>query len=931
MSQMPRTTLRCGFFSDPFTPSPTWTDISSYMTASAGGDIGSTQRSKTRPGVMHVVLDNSTDAFNPWNTASPFYGNLLTQDQSYPTTTAGWVNQANAALSNATVDGFSVLRMTSGGAGNMTAGLSSGPAVIPGKQYTAMASLKAGAATNRLFRIDIQWYSSAPALISTSSGATATSLNTQWTGNTVTATAPANAATAVVAVVVLGAGGAGEVQNVTHAGLNGGSTTTWVIGGLGGCIQPDKRLQLYDEWNLLTANQSYPTATTGWTNQGNASLSNATVGGFSVLRMTSSGAGTMTAGITTGISVTPGQQVSAMASVRAGAATNRLFRVDIQWYSATPSLISTTSSTTDTSLNTAFTGKSVTGTAPANAATAVLAVVILGAGGAGEVQNVTHAGLFDGGNVTDWSLGGPYYRMTGYVENWAAEWETIKSGDTVVRAVDLSKGLTLIKPAKTDYRDAVLADTPTVYYRLSENAQSTTGSGLLIAEDDSGNGYDGDYYGKVSVGHPGALPTEVSTAAEFQRGTSASGGGWVETFISALASGTGNFSIEAWVFPRSFDPAGLDRIWRLLSVGSQNVQLSVLSDGTLRAGFSDGLNGGTLDTSVALTLNRWNHVVAVKSGTTGPANWKIYINKVEVSTGAGLVGTGNVTVTANSGQIGGFDVSGVGQGAFDGFIDEVAVYPSALSSARVTAHYDAGYALVAQALTGARLGKLLDVIGFPTADRTIDAGQFQMQPLVEPIYDTPIYGLIERYSESEGWPACWFIDGAGKFVFQDRAHATPSSSATFTDASGSSLYYDAGPGPNRGDKGLWTEATMQADNGKPQTSRDAPAASRYFGRTLTRTGLLNASDTDVATMAAAEVTRGKTPKDRIERLVIHPIMEPGAMWPQVLGRELNDRITVNRTETPGGGDDFSGDFRIEEIEHRFGAQDWYCTWTLEPT
>lgn len=946
---MPKLTLEVAFRSNPLDASPSYDDLSSRLTASEGGIIGTVQRAKGRAGLLNVVLDNSDAALNPWNTASPYYGNLLSANQAdMETDTSGWSMLQGGTFVKATNAGFAAngsgfLDITSNGAAaDARAGTTQGAGAVPvvaSTTYTFMAAVRAFT-TSRTVEVVPVWWNSSGTFISYGTTISDTDSAANWVNLSGQSTSPSNAAYASLEVRFVSAPN-GEHHYIDTAMIAGGTVATWTAGGLGGLIQPMKKIRLSAQWNLLTENQgSLETDATGWTAVTNCAVARSTtVGGndgSAALRLTSSASGDMSASTTQGtggVPVTAGQTYSAVASFRS-AVSVRTVLVQIQWYTSAGAAITTSpgSNVLDGSGG-GWIQSTVSAEAPSNAAYAAVFATVRSTGAASEIHYVDTIGLFPSTvdrAVTTWSRGGPYYLFTGYVEEWAAEWENIKFGDTAVRAVTAEKILTLVKPAKTDYRDAVLADTPNVYYRLSENAQSTTSSGVLVAEDDSGNDYDGNYFGAVSVGHPGALPTEVSNAAEFNRGTVTNGGGWVETFISALASGTGNFSIEAWVFPRSFDPAGLDRIWRLLSVGSQNVQLSVRSDGTLRAGFSDGTNGGTLDTSAALTLNRWNHVVAVKSGTTGPANWKIYINKVEVSTGASPAGTGNVTVTANSGQIGGYDVSGVGQGAFDGFIDEVAVYPSALSSARVTAHYDAGYALVANALTGARFGKLLDVIGWPAADRTLDAGQFQMQPVVDPIYDTPIFGLLERYVESEGWPAAWFMSGAGFVVFQDRAHATPSSSATFADSS-STLYYDAGPGPNRSDKSLWTNVVMQAENGKPQTSRDTTAAGKFIERTLTRTGLLNNSDADVATMTAAELARGKTPRDRIDRLVLHPIDEPGPMWPHALGRDLNDRISVERYDIPGGGNDFIFDCRIEEIGHSFGAQDWFTTFALEPT
>jgi hypothetical protein len=87
-----------------------------------------------------------------------------------------------------------------------------------------------------------------------------------------------------------------------------------------------------------------------------------------------------------------------------------------------------------------------------------------------------------------------------------------------------------------------------------------------------------------------------------------------------------------------------------------------------------------VSSTVALALNQWSHVVVTKSGATV----KLYINAVD-STGAVVNATlADTTSALNIGR----DVAFPAQ-YFNGRIDEVAVYPTALSAARVAAHYAA--------------------------------------------------------------------------------------------------------------------------------------------------------------------------------------------------------------------------------------------------
>jgi hypothetical protein len=88
-----------------------------------------------------------------------------------------------------------------------------------------------------------------------------------------------------------------------------------------------------------------------------------------------------------------------------------------------------------------------------------------------------------------------------------------------------------------------------------------------------------------------------------------------------------------------------------------------------------------LDDSNTMSSGSWYHIVATWDGT----NQVIYVNGSEVA------GPQAATLTAGTG------VMCIGQAAagaaqFGGYICQVAVYPTALSSTRVNAHYTAGIA-----------------------------------------------------------------------------------------------------------------------------------------------------------------------------------------------------------------------------------------------
>jgi len=207
-----------------------------------------------------------------------------------------------------------------------------------------------------------------------------------------------------------------------------------------------------------------------------------------------------------------------------------------------------------------------------------------------------------------------------------------------------------------DYRAAVLADGPIGYWRLGE------ASGL-VAADSSGNGRDGTYTGGVTLAQAGAL-SDGNTAALFNGST-----GQVTTTAAALQKAAGPFTLEAWVKSAA---GGSDA--GIVGRGvPNNMQL------TWHTGTAIYFYAGNSWATAPLSGNAWHHVVGTWDGTTAANAIKLYIDGVLVAQG-----TSTTTVITPSALCIGQAVPGT---FFSGSIDEVAVYPLALTPTQITKHY----------------------------------------------------------------------------------------------------------------------------------------------------------------------------------------------------------------------------------------------------
>ena len=233
------------------------------------------------------------------------------------------------------------------------------------------------------------------------------------------------------------------------------------------------------------------------------------------------------------------------------------------------------------------------------------------------------------------------------------------------------------------YSVGVLADGPIGYWRFGEPV------GSLVAADGSGNGNDGACSGPITFGEPGFHGGD--TAALFSSATLPTPSPRV-VVLNSNSLNPANITMEAKV--RWDGPNGLQQ--RIIEKSSfpQLAQygLSVLPNGHVRVEIrtSSATTSVDVDSVAALSQGVESQLIATYDG----AVIRIYINGV---LDAEVAAPGTVSPKPPTPQ--NLIESGVGIGnqtehdrPFNGLIDEVALYPSALSAERVLAHYRSQFA-----------------------------------------------------------------------------------------------------------------------------------------------------------------------------------------------------------------------------------------------
>jgi hypothetical protein len=209
------------------------------------------------------------------------------------------------------------------------------------------------------------------------------------------------------------------------------------------------------------------------------------------------------------------------------------------------------------------------------------------------------------------------------------------------------------------YKEQVLADNPLGYWRLDETSGTTaTNLGSL------GAAADGTYTGGVTQNVNGAVVG--NQAASFD-------GSDDYVLLPGVWGGTSAGTIEGWVNSNS---AAGDTFRAIVSSTTFNFGHFQLYSG---AGGSTGFYGGGFPTAPPVPpVNTWHHLalVADNAGTT------VYVDGAVFSTAGGI---SSVITPSADGEVAiarGFS----GGRLFSGGLDEIAIYSTALSQARIQAH-----------------------------------------------------------------------------------------------------------------------------------------------------------------------------------------------------------------------------------------------------
>lgn len=511
-----------------------------------------------------------------------------------------------------------------------------------------------------------------------------------------------------------------------------------------------------------------------------------------------------------------------------------------------------------------------------------------------------------------------YDLFRGFVQSWPQSWDDL--AEVRLQAVDAFGLLNLFD--LTAYSEEVRADGPLGYWRFRE----TSGITATDEANHSSGPFNGTYSG-VTLNVAGPL-YGGSGAAQLRIADNS----FITVGTVAPALLTGDLTLEIWYWPfgesqpatvvSTIPGAGGNYPYQITAVG-----LGPGNGHELEYRHVNAAGMCTIKPSgaPALATQTWHHVVIRRKG-----------NRVDFWID-GVRYPGNSDICYPIETPAGCDLRlcrrADGTEGSNANLGQAAIYDYALADDRIRAHHAAGFDTFIAQPTGAHIGAILDAIGWPVGERSLDTGNSTIQETTPS--GNALQHLLKVAEESEN--GLLFVGGDGKISFHERhslwkaPHNTPQ--ATFGDDPGAgerpyevlALSYDT--------EDLWNGVRVEREGGVPQQVQDATSRENYGPRDLPpKTGLLISSDLEALDAATYLLTRYKEPAVRPTRVRVEGQEDDDATWTQILARDIHhDRITIKR-RPPGGGAAIVQDAHIEGVSHAVRSPtDWSVTWELVPS
>jgi hypothetical protein len=230
-------------------------------------------------------------------------------------------------------------------------------------------------------------------------------------------------------------------------------------------------------------------------------------------------------------------------------------------------------------------------------------------------------------------------------------------------------------------------------------------------------------------------------------------------------------------------------------------------------------------------------------------------------------------------------------------------------------------------LSGTRINKILDQIGWPASMRDIDAGQTTL--LADP--GTPRTALEAMQTVEISEYGSLYVNANGEFVFQDRAFTTSSVNATpvvFNDNGTGIQYFNALWLLN--DVLIYNSAQITRTGGTTQTAINQASIDKYFIHSYNQQNLLMETDAVALDYAQAYVASRAETSTRCDAITLDLYTtDYNAGIIAALDLDFFDPVTI--TTTQPGSSSLTKTLQVFGVAHSITPNSWKTQFTtLEP-
>lgn len=225
-------------------------------------------------------------------------------------------------------------------------------------------------------------------------------------------------------------------------------------------------------------------------------------------------------------------------------------------------------------------------------------------------------------------------------------------------------------------------------------------------------------------------------------------------------------------------------------------------------------------------------------------------------------------------------------------------------------------------LSGTRINQILDEIGFPTGQRSIDTGDSTVQD--DPGTLRSVLQALKdvEFSEFGGL----YISPGGDVVFRERSDA-------YETIAGTQTVFDQGSNINYSslrlsfdDKLVFNVANFKRLGGSMVQVIDQDSIDTYFPHTITKEELLNETDAEVGSLARAYIASRKDTDIRIDAITLD-LLTPDYDAGVTAALALDFFSPVQITNTQPGGSTITKNLQVFGVTHDITPNSWFTTFT----